>query len=225
MSFTKNIHWILSLLLLFFTSVDSIQAQETESSSEFTVFRAFVPVGFNTSQIHGDDLAGFKKFGLNAGIGAHVMFTKNWSASIEILYSQRGASSHLVVKESFTDWRKIKLDYIDLPILFNYHDKDIAIFGLGVTIGTKVRYDETLVQGGEVIDTLYSDVPGGDPYNTFDIAGTANVTFLIKNKYGINLRYTHSFINTGKILFPESNLKNQGHIHQVATVRFIYYIN
>lgn len=201
----------------------SVEAQNTDNETDDRVFRAFIPLGFNTTQIHGDDLAGFKKFGLNAGVGAHVMFTDKWSMSMEILYSQRGASSHLVIKDSYEDWRKIKLDYAEVPILFNYHDKQIAIFGLGVALGTKVRYNETLVQNDMVIDTLYDGIPGGDPYKQFDIAGVASVTFLIKNMFGINLRYLHSFTNTGTILFPESNLKKKGHIHQSASVRLIYY--
>ena len=143
---------------------------------------------------------------------------------MEILYSMRGASSHLVTKESRSNWRKISLDYIDVPILFNYHDKNIAIFGLGIALGTKVRYNEQLVQNNTPIDTLYSDIPDGDPYKLLDISGVANVTFLIKNMFGINLRYQMSFTNAGTIDFPESNLKKKGHIHQVATVRLIYYL-
>lgn len=212
------------LLFIFCTASAETFGQEEEGLKDDRVFRAYIPLGFNASQMHGDDLAGFKKFGLNAGIGTHVMFNDKWSASMEILYSMRGASSHLIIKDEYTDWRKIRLDYAEVPILFNYHDKDIAIFGLGIALGTKVRYKEDLVQNGMPIDTLYNNIPGGDPYKLLDIAGVANVTFLIKNMFGINLRYLMSFTNTGTIEFPESNLKKKGHIHQVASVRLIYYL-
>jgi hypothetical protein len=47
----------------------------------------WVPI---STQVDGDDLAGFNKIGINVGPIIHINFNPNWSASMELLYSQKG---------------------------------------------------------------------------------------------------------------------------------------
>lgn len=182
--------------------------------------RAAVIAGMNFSQIDGDGIAGFRKVGLNAGAAAYVDLTKGFNASFELLYSMRGAKSS--TNETIRDGRKLvlNLDYIEVPFMINYNDRDKAIFGLGVVWNTLVR--STVAP-----DNLSEDVV----FKRASLDFVGGVTFLIKKKYGINLRYTYSLTPAAKAVdnsgtggirttLDGGNLRNN-----VVGLRFMYFIN
>jgi len=203
----KSIILLASLLLTI-----SVHAQRDDER----VFRAGVILGFNATQIDGDDFGGFNKFGLNSGAIVHFMFSSRYSLSTSILYSQKGAKSSLNLKNSAIR-REIILDYIDIPIQFNYHDKEIAVFSGGLAIGRVVRYKQYL-----------NDLPlhetEENPYYDWSLSGVLNVTFLIKKQFGINLHFQYSIISLGEE-FGESNLKNKGQYHNILGLRGMYLFN
>ena len=76
-------------------STMAVQAQIMHGNKDdnFRVFDAGVIVGMNFTQVHGDNLAGFNKFGLNTGAIAHINLNKSWSVSFEVLYTQKGSAT------------------------------------------------------------------------------------------------------------------------------------
>jgi hypothetical protein len=83
-------------------------------------------LGMNRTQVDGDVQAGYSKTGLNTGGIVYLKLDEHVAASIEILYSQKGA------------WRKdydyrIKLNYAEVPIMLNYFDKRKSHFGGGLS--------------------------------------------------------------------------------------------
>ncbi|HXH19808.1 MAG TPA: porin family protein [Chitinophagales bacterium] len=191
-----------------------------EKSKEESIFKAALIMGFNATQVDGDDLAGYRKIGANAGGAAYVRLPKNFSFSFEILYSQKGSRSS--ASQTFgSQSYKLILDYVDVPVAFNYHDRDkhdrdIAIFGLGVVLNSLVRYKE-LRGGGEY------EYPEGSPYRRFGAEVLGNVTFLFAKHFGVNLRFTYSLTNITNRPLPFSNLKNGGQRNNVVTLRGMYF--
>lgn len=175
-------------------------------------FRGMAILGANASQITGDDLAGYNKLGLNAGFGVHFMFTEKISTSITLLYSQKGSKSQLN-QNNAGNQRKILLDYVEIPVLFNFFDRERAIFSAGPSLGRLVRYKEFDSNGQ--LNTLENT-----PYGDWDISAVASVSFLFKVRYGVNLRFAHSLASLGT--FTESNLKNQGQYHNSVSIRLLY---
>lgn len=146
------------------------------------IIQAAIIAGLNTTQIDGDNLSGFRKFGANVGGGAFIRLPKGIMPSFEILYSQKGSkSSKTEAANKVPGDYKLILDYLDVPVLINYNDKDRAIFGLGIVVNNLVRYKESLA--GTAIDRNYK---------RRGVEFVANVTFLIKRVVGINFRYTYS---------------------------------
>ena len=178
-------------------------------------FKAVAVLGANFTQIDGDFLGGYNKIGVNTGVQIHYMFEPRFSISTGILYSQKGSKSSLNLANSPTAI-KIVLDYVDIPIQFNYHDKKIAVFSGGFGIGRTVRYR-----------FFENDLPVHEtepnPYNAFNFYGTLNVTFLIKERYGVNMHFEYSVTSLGK--FEDSTLKNRGQYHNVLGIRMMYLIN
>ncbi|MEL6944126.1 MAG: hypothetical protein AAFO82_15815, partial [Bacteroidota bacterium] len=70
----KKIFLIIFTLLI----VSVLQAQQR--------FKGAVVAGMNVSQIDGDLLFGFNKFGFNGGVQVSTIFTERWEMSVELLY-------------------------------------------------------------------------------------------------------------------------------------------
>jgi len=202
----------LSIVLLFSTLFLFGQDERKES-----IFRAAVILGFNATQVDGDDLAGYRKFGLNAGGAAFVMLPKNFSMNFEILYSQKG-SRKTSNQAAINAPDKIVLDYVDVPLIFNYHDKDskgrdIAIFGLGVVFNSLVRYKA---------EDVYGTINAENPYHRFGLEGAANISFVFAGRLGVSLRFTYSITNIARVPIEISNLRNGGQRNNVVSVRGMY---
>lgn len=106
-------------------------------------FGAGLTLGLNASQIDGDERLGYHKPGLNAGVRGVVRINEKIDMSTEIAYSQRGSQSRLIVDEN-APYFKIKLNYLEVPVLFNY--KDWKTTGVGEVVEG---------DGEEVIEEAY----------------------------------------------------------------------
>ena len=73
---------------IIFFSIFTISILFSKLSAQ--IIKGEVISGVNLSQVDGDMFYGFKKFGLNVGVGAMIPFGKNWDVSFEILYNQKG---------------------------------------------------------------------------------------------------------------------------------------
>ncbi len=204
------------IFILLFSTIGMF-AQDAEKES---IFRAAVIAGFNGTQVDGDDLAGYRKFGLNAGGAAFVMLPKNFSVNFEILYSQKGskrAANQITIPNTLS---KLSLDYVDVPLIFNYHDKDargrdVAIFGIGFVFNSLVRFKA---------EDEYGPVNNAEnPYQRFGLEAAANVTFVFAKVVGINLRFTYSITNIVKEPIAISNLRNGGQRNNVFSLRGMYF--
>ncbi len=98
--------------------------------------------GMNLSQVDGDEIYGFDKAGLNMGLGAIVPLGKHFAFSIETLFNQKGSYQGKQEEDVVTDslgniiaiWTKeykLKLDYLEVPVMIHFVDKDILAVGTG----------------------------------------------------------------------------------------------
>ncbi|MCF8331934.1 MAG: hypothetical protein K9H84_05735, partial [Bacteroidales bacterium] len=55
------------------------------------VIKGAAILGTNLSQVDGDEIYGFHKFGLNVGASAIIPIDDRWSVSLETLYSEKGS--------------------------------------------------------------------------------------------------------------------------------------
>ena len=180
--------------------------------SEAQIFKAAVALGVNLAQVDGDNSAGYHKPGLNLGPKVYTMFNDKFSLSMEMLYSQKGARS-TINEFSAANAFKIFFDYAEVPILFNFHDRDRAIFGIGASYNALIR--QKVIQGG--ID-ITDDVP---EINSYDVNFIADVTFRFKERFGINGRYAYSILPIAK--WESSNFKGNSVYNNVISFRAMYF--
>ena len=142
--------------------------------------------GTNISQIDGDEVYGFKKIGFNIGASAIVPFSNKWAISIENIYSQKGAYQKPQYADSISGEYRIKLNYVEVPVLVHYTDKNIFTVGAGLSWGRLVKVDEW--EHGNKTNTSLSS----GTYSQNDINILADLRFRIWKKLKFNVRYAYS---------------------------------
>ena len=137
----------LLIIIIFLFSLQNVNAQR---------FKGEVIAGVNLSQVDGDMVIGYKKVGVKAGLGAMLPFSwskynvkKNWAVSMEILYNQKGARQRQFGVFDSSDALfgvnmkyKLHLDYVSLPIMLHYYDRDIWSIAIGLQYSRLVNSKE-----------------------------------------------------------------------------------
>jgi len=148
-------------------------------------FSAGVQTGFSMSQISGDGLGGFDKFGLSAGPFVRAKWTKTSSAKVEILYINKGSRKNANPK--INDFRTyvLSLNYVEVPLLYNYSYGDKLVGEAGVAIGT-------LLSSKQRDNDL--EIGFSRPFKSTEFSMVFGANYKFNEKLFFNARYTNSII-------------------------------
>ena len=150
-------------------------------------FKGSAVLGFNGSQIDGDNLAGYDKIGLTAGLKVEFPLSSAFDMGIEFLFSQRGSRSQLI-KNQFAELSKIDLNYIELPLIVKWNDWWIE----------EEEYYKFNIHGGVTNGYLASSntddspAPSNGSINNYDIGLLVGLGFAFTKEWALTLRYTRS---------------------------------
>jgi len=147
-------------------------------------FKGGLTGGLVVSQVDGDQIEGYNKIGLHAGIYSRYLFNDKWSVVLEIKYIQKG-SSH-TDKDNPYSYFKIKLNYIELPLLLEYRLNKSFIFGAGLSYGNLL--------GAKVDDASGSIVSQQLSYTATDINIMGQVKYAFNEHYWCDLKMAYSII-------------------------------
>jgi len=187
-----------------------------------------VIAGGNLSQVDGDEIFGFNKIGFNGGLAAMAPIGKNFQLSIEILYSKKGSNQGQQYKDVdsignvTTGEYKLNLNYLEVPVLFMYNDKDVITGGVGFSYARLVSIRE--YEHGQRVETTTLN---GGPYNRNDFNILADVRFGIYKKLKFNLRYSYSLTSLRTREFEDllGNTWSRNQFNNTITFRLIYMFN
>ncbi len=207
----KSILWCLLMLPVFL--IAQVYGP-VDTRDKPNLFVGYIAAGMNATQIAGDLMAGYRKVGANAGVGAHIMYTPVFSNSIELSYSMKGSQANFKNNDPL-NFRKFSFDYVEIPVLFNYHEGDIAIFHGGVSFGRLIRYN---------IDQAASLTLPDEP-KKWDFAATVGATFLIKEMFGINIKANFSMNSLWDLAVASSRARRGGWYHNALSFRLMYFFN
>lgn len=131
---TKHIKILLLLSMAIFVS----------TAAKAQIVKGEVFAGTTITQVDGDECYGFRKAGVHAGVGALIPVTKWMDIGLEVLYSQKGARKRDTISASSTFARtyKLNLDYVEVPLMIYFTDKNRYSLGVGVSYGRLVRLVE-----------------------------------------------------------------------------------
>ena len=160
----------------------SIQAQD---------FGGGVILGLSTSQVGGDDLAGFHKAGLLLGVFANKSITELLSFQMEMTYIQKGSKNPNMNNAEHPNYLKqdISLSYIEVLLLLQYHQSD----KLKIEGGVLIAY---------LVDGHYNDFNGKmpnepNPFTSYDIGLLLGIDYKYYENISLNTRIGNSILPIG----------------------------
>jgi hypothetical protein len=197
-----------------------------------------VSAGMNLSQVDGDEKYGFKKAGLNIGPSVIIPFGKDkkWSVTMELLFSQLGSrQKEQYVNDSIADTTtseyydgyKLKLTYVQIPVMVHFKDKNIIAGGVGLLYGQ-------LIDAQEWED--YNDLRGffktetnlRSPYTLSDLQAIVDIRLRLYQRLWFNFRYSYSILNlrTRDFVNPiYKTVETRKQYNNVITLRLTYIFN
>ncbi len=199
-------HKFFILFVLSFLFIYPIQAQ----------FKGGFYVGINGSQVDGDKLAGFYKLGANLSVAVEYPFAEHFGASMEISYTQKGSQTKWVqgIPRQFF----LKLDYIEVPLMLNYHDNKKVTLSAGIGINSLVYvYKDDIIYSNPYWNYAYPDL-----IKNTDIELKAGGSYQLNKHWLINVLYSYSIIAMGRSV--ESIYLNGGVYNNLVSFRLGYLI-
>jgi hypothetical protein len=148
-------------------------------------FQGAILGGFNVSQIDGDRLFGFNRYGLNGGLQVATILSERWQVSLEFSYSQRG-SRRVRGDDPLSEYENIQLNYVEVPVLVRFLDWKLH-FNAGLSYNRLINF--------EVIDRDGEDITDGQDYRLNNVAAVVGATYFINEHWGVDGRWSTSFLD------------------------------
>lgn len=144
MKFNKRLFSLIVLLFIFHCNANGQDNYYLEPEHKF--YGGLV-AGGNFAQVDGDYVAGYHKYGLNAGAIVYLPLRTHLAASLEILYDQKGSKSKdpVTLPSGITmSSYAMKLNYAEVPVMINYFDKRKTNFGIGISVAELASSSESI---------------------------------------------------------------------------------
>jgi hypothetical protein len=182
---------LLLLLLLLFALSPPLFAQR---------FKGAVMGGMNISQVDGDEVYGYHRVGGQIGLAA-ILPLKKWDITLETVFNQKGAvekqqyenweynydtNSMLIDSTLYTGAYNLRLNYVEVPLMVHYTDRDRYTVGIGFSYGRLVNYSE-IEHGGNV--PPYSDTVA---FKKNDYCVVADLQIRVWRQLKFNIRFSYS---------------------------------
>jgi hypothetical protein len=150
-------------------------------------FSGGIELGAATSQVSGDALSGFDKFGLSAGPFIRTTFSEKSSAKLGILYLNKGSKKNADPDNLIT--YAIRLNYVEVPITYSYSINNIRAEG-GLAIARLVSSSELGTDGIER-DFIF-------PFEKMDFSVVLGASYYFSENIFVNGRWSQSIIPVRK---------------------------
>lgn len=190
--------------------------------SQAQMFKGFGALGMNLTQVDGDEVYGYKKPGVHAGIGVMVSPYKNWDISLETNYTQKGAKQRVqYALDSLNGAYKLHLDYLEVPLMLHYTDKNLITVGTGIAWGRLIKANEW-EHGKKTATTALNGV-----YNTNDLNVLVDVKMRMSKNFSFNFRYAYSMtkIRSREFILLDGSSNTRLQYNNMLTFRLVYFFN
>jgi hypothetical protein len=191
----KNIFLIPVVLILLYTGSAKAQNPKSYYIEEPKTFVGGLIGGLNFTQVDGDSYKGYHNIGFNTGVVVYTQLVPNIAASLEILFSQKGARSNgsqlsnggatVITKQN------IKLNYAEIPILINFFDKKRNHFGAGLSYAQLINSKEEIV--GNNASIKYD--PDQYPFKKMDINMILSGQVHVYKGFFAGIRFQYSMLS------------------------------
>ena len=208
------------LLMLLFALSPSLSAQR---------FIGAVLGGMNISQVDGDEVYGYKRVGGQFGVAVILPIKKKWDVTLETIFNQKGAKQKpqyeyfdSASNYHYTGEYDLRLNYVEIPVLAHYTDRNKFTFGAGFSYGRLVSSSET-EHGGDV--PPYSDTVA---FSKNDYCVLVDLQVRVWKRLKFNVRYSYSMVPIRERTFYDlyyATYHNRKQYNNMLTFRLVYVFN
>jgi hypothetical protein len=151
-------------------------------------FIAGIMAGATTSQVDGDKLSGYDKAGVQLGIYLLNKPSLHWGFNMEMKFIQKGSRTNTAPPDNVNTqvgrYYKLRLNYIEVPLLINYFIKKKYIIETGLGFAYLIRSRED-TDGNGFLEPYVA-------FKKFDFPFYFGVSYLVSNNFHLNFRYSYS---------------------------------
>ena len=170
---------ILFIPVLFFSILFSFGQSSFNSGLQF---------GLNATQVTGDQLAGFHKAGIFAGIFVNHKLGRLGDIQMEINFTQKGSRKNAKPDEGIYSSYLMRLNYIAVPIFYRFNIKE----PLSIDVGLEAAY---LINARERDENGWIEPDMTVPYfKDFDFSIFAGLGVEINDHFRFVFRYSYSIV-------------------------------
>ena len=145
-------------------------------------FNAGISAGISTSQVSGDNLAGFNKAGIILGGFVNRKINDLLMVQIEMIYIQKGSTNP---NQNVNNLADIHLDYIEIPLLAIIKNSEILSIEGGV-------HCSALIDG--YFQDLYGELENQTSFDNFELGAIIGISYNLSSKISLNTRLSNSII-------------------------------
>lgn len=193
-------------------------------------FKGAVMGGMNLSQVDGDEVIGYKRVGGHFGVAA-ILPIKNFDITLETVFNQKGAreKQQYILYDSldnitYTGEYNLRLNYVEVPLVAHYTDKERYTVGLGFSYGRLVSFSE--VEHGGIIPP-YSDTVA---FNKSDYNVLLDLQIRIWKQLKFNTRFSYSIVpirerTYNDVIYQLKDPWTRKQYNHMLTFRLVYIFN
>ena len=184
-----------------------VNAQEENSGGQGFSFGPKAGVNFAT--LNGDIEDAEMKVGFHIGGAAEYMFNENMGLQAELLFSLQGAKNEYTENSSvggvsyyLKEEEKIKLSYINIPVMFKYYIVDGFNVEVGPQVGILVsakseyEFEERITSGGNTTtESGSAEIDIDDEVSSVDFGLNFGLGYKMDNGLNFGARYNLGLSN------------------------------
>lgn len=186
------------LIIISFITIVSLSVYSQD-------FNGGVLGGINATQVFGDNYSGPNKAGLYLGVYVNRYFSKRSSIQLELDYIQKGSRKNPDGSTGDYDTYLLRLNYIELPVLYKYDFAEKGTLETGLSLGVLVHSYEEANGSTEV---------SGDDFSSVDFSFNLGFYYTIVKNLRINIRFSNSILPIRPHANGQTYRWNQGQYNQ-----------
>ena len=170
---------VFSIIIFFICIASTTTAQS---------FNAGIQGGLTGTQVTGDQLSGFNKAGLFAGLFVNHEAGRLGDLQMEFNFIQKGSRKNAQPDKGIYDSYLMRLNYLAVPVFYRFNIKSPLTIETGLEFAYLISAKEFDEQG-----QVYPD-PSVPYFRSFDLSGFAGLGVAINDRWRFVFRYSYSII-------------------------------
>jgi hypothetical protein len=175
---SRPLKFLLSIVIVYLACFAVAVAQD---------FTGGAMIGFNASQVSGDNLGGYNKPGIAGGFFVGRKINEKSEIEMRITYTAKGSRDVPNFERGKYTAYYLKLNYVEVPILYRYHYKKLWLMA-GLS-------------GGYLISSAIANESGpfptnsveNRPFNTYEICTHFGLAYPLSDHWEIEFKSADTF--------------------------------